>query len=179
MSTLLLKDLETYVRLRNPALAERLQPGLTQNRIRRKLERAGANGAVEPIVSLFSWKNGVNNDFQALSQEQSSLFPKSVYMFMELDMMAADFQGFKDCMEHHPAYAKVVGRYFPLFWDGSDSWIAVDLNPAGHSKVVLIHSQFEQMIFEAYGSFEKFLTDAIQANRENESLTCFDSLRGI
>jgi hypothetical protein len=82
-------------------------------------------------------------------------------------------------MEHHPAYAKVVGRYFPLFWDGSNSWLGVDLDPANNSRFVLIHTEFEQMVFEGYGSFEEFLNDAIRANEENDTLTCFDSLKPV
>jgi hypothetical protein len=179
MNTALFEKLESALRQRNPEVAERLQLGLSESRIRRKLERSKVRGAVEPIVSLFSWKNGVNNYDQAFSREQASLFPKSIYLFTELDMMAADFQGFKECMEHHPAYAKVVGRYFPLFWDGSNSWLAVDLDPANKSRVVLIHTEFEQMVFKAYDSFNEFLSDAIRANEENDSLSCFDSLKPL
>ena len=179
MNTALFEKLEAALRQRNPQVAERLQPGLSEKRIRRMLERSGAQGTVEPIVSLFTWRNGVNNYDQALSEEQSSLFPKSIYIFMELDMMSAHFGSFKECMEHHPAYAKVVGRYFPLFWDGSNSWLGIDLAPANKSRIVLIHTEFEQMVFRAYSSFEEFLTDAIRANEENDSLTCFDSLKPV
>lgn len=143
------------------------------------LERAGVNGTVEAIVSLFNWKNGVNNSDQKLSREQASLFPESIYIFMELDMMTCHFDNFKDCMEHHPAYAKVVGRYFPLFWDGSNSWLGVDLEPTNNSRLVLIHTEFEQMVFQAYDSFEEFLNDAIRANEEDNSLACFESLRPL
>lgn len=52
-------------------MTERLQAGLSESNIRRKLERAEARGAIEPIIRLFSWKNGVNNDCQALSQVRS------------------------------------------------------------------------------------------------------------
>ncbi len=179
MNTALFEKFEVSLGKRNPQLAERLQPGLSENRIRRMLERAGVQGMVEPIVDLFSWKNGVNNDCQALSREQASLFPKSVYIFMELDMMTCHFGNFKDCMEHHPAYAKVVGRYFPLFWDGSNSWLGIDLSSANNNRVVLIHTEFEQMVFEAYNSFEDFLKDAIRANEEDVSLTCFEALKPL
>jgi len=179
MGATLLQKLEAALRQRNPQLAERLQPGMPETRIRRLLERAEVRGVVEPIVSLFSWKNGVNNDCLALSMEQASPFPKSIYMFMELDMMTAHFGNFKDCLAHHPEYAKVAGRYFPLFWDGSNSWLTVDLDPSSHSRIVLLHTEFEQMVFEAYGSFEEFLNDAIRANEENDSLAGFDKLKPV
>jgi hypothetical protein len=179
MNTALFEKLETVLRHRNPQLADRLQPGISESRIRRMLERAGVRGAVEPIVNLFAWKNGADVHGDELTREQASLFPKSIYMFMELDMMTADFSHFKDCLVHHPEYAKVVGRYFPLFWDGSNSWLAVDLDPGNHNRVVLVHTEFEQMVFEAYGSFEDFLNDAIRANEENDSLTCFGTLKPL
>ena len=179
MSTALFEKLEAALRQRNPEMADRLEPGLSEKRIRRMLERAGVQGTVEPIVSLFAWKNGVNNSDQALSREQASLFPKSIYIFMDLDMMACHFGNFKDCLEHHPAYAKVVGRYFPLFWDGSNSWLGVDLDPTRNNRLVLIHTEFEQMVFRAYDSFEEFLNDAIRANEEDDSLSCFDNLKPV
>src|SRR2546426_10883615 len=138
MSAALLKELEAAVRKRNQRLAERLQPGLSETRIGRMLERAKVRGAVESIVSLFSWKNGTDNYCGELSKEQASLFPKSIYIFMELEMMISHFMEFKECVAYHPEYATVVGRYFPVFWDGSNSWLSVDLDPANHNRVVLI-----------------------------------------
>src|SRR2546425_304002 len=75
MSTRLLEKFEAALRQRNPQLTERLQPGIPEARIRRMLERAGARGALAPIVSLFSWKNGTNNFCNELSKEQASPFP--------------------------------------------------------------------------------------------------------
>jgi hypothetical protein len=179
MNLELLQRLEMAVRQRSPQLAERLQPGLSERRIRRELERSNVGGCVHPIVSLFSWKNGVNNDSGALSREQASLFPRSIYMFMELDMMTAHFQGFFEDMQCHPAYARILGKYFPLFWDGSNSWLAVDLDPSNQSRLILLHTECEQMAFEAYSSFEGFLRDAVRANQEDDSLAGFDRLRPV
>ncbi len=111
--------------------------------------------------------------------EQASLFPKSIYMFMELDVLLSHFVKFKECLPHHPEYVRVAGGYFPLFWDGSNSWLAVDLAPAGHSRVVLLHPEFEEMLFQVYSSFEEFLIDAIRGNQQNEALPGFSSLGPI
>ncbi len=175
----LLEELEVALRQRNPQLAKRLQSGISEARIRRMLDRSKARGAIEPVVSLFSWKNGTDNFCNELSKEQASPFPKSVYMFMELDMLLGHFAGFEECLTYHPEYARVVGRYFPLFWDGSNSWLAVDLDPVGHNRIVLVHTEFEQMLFEAYDSFEQFLKDAIQANQKGVSLSCFEALKPL
>lgn len=179
MNTALFEKFELALRARNPQLAERLQPGLAENRIHRMLERSGVQGAVGPVVALFSWRNGSDIYNSELTNEQASPFPKSIYRFVELETMTADFQGFKECLAHHPEYAKVAGRYFPLFWDGSNSWLAVDLDTTSNSRIVLIHTEFEQMVFEAYGSFEDFLNDAIRANEENDGLICFETLKPL
>ncbi len=143
------------------------------------LEHAKVRGALDPIVGLFSWKDGSNVYDSELTREQASIFPKSIYMFVELESMIADFKGFAECLVNHPEYKKIVGRFFPLFWDGSNSWLATDLDPAYHNRVVLLHTEFEQMAFAAYDSFDNFLNDAIRANEENEGLTCFDVLKPL
>ncbi len=92
----LLQTLEIALSQRNPSLAGRLQPGIPEPRIRAMLDQCGVGGKVEPVVSLFSWKNGVDNRCQELSMEQASLFPKSIYMFMELDVLLSHFVKFKE-----------------------------------------------------------------------------------
>ena len=54
-----------------------------------------------------------------------------------------------------------------------------DLDPAKNSRIVLIHTEFEEMVFQAYPSFEEFLKDAIRANEENEGLAGLDHLKSI
>jgi hypothetical protein len=100
-------------------------------------------------------------------------------MFMELDMVAGHFRDFRDCLPNDPKYARVVGRYFPLLWDGSNSWFTVDLEPANHSRIVLLHTELGGILFEAYGSFEEFLRDTIRANEQNEPLAAFDNLKPV
>ena len=94
-------------------------------------------------------------------------------MFMDLSMMLAHFNGFKEGAVYHPRYSDLVGRYFPLFWDGSDGWIAVDLDPAKHTRVVVLVMELEDAVLEAYETFNAFLTDAIRANNEKDELACF------
>jgi hypothetical protein len=176
MNAALLEQFEAALRERNPRLAQKLHPGIPKDRISRILTRADVHGAVQPIIALFAWKNGTEiHDFE-LSREQASPFPKSVYLFMELEMMTAHFSNFKDCLRYHPEYAKIVGRYFPLFWDGSNSWLAIKLDAPDPGQIVLIHSELEQIVFRAYDSFTAFLRDAIRANQQNDGLTCFEKL---
>ncbi len=170
--------LEAAICLRNPQLVDNLLPGLTQARVTKMLDRAGIRGSLQPIIDLFTWKNGAAVHGQ-MSQELASPFPNSVYMFLPLDAMIADYKGFEECAIHHPAYAKVVGKLFPLFWDGSNSWLGVSLVPSHSSQIVLIHTEFEQFVFGAYKTFEDLLDDAIRANTENVSLECFSNLKPL
>jgi len=171
MSKALLESFEKALRQRNPALADRLQPGLPETRIRRMLQRVKVEGAIEPILELFAWKNGTRLD-PSIAQHASP-FPSSNYIFMDLEMMVADFRGFGECVAHHPRYAKVVGKYFPMFWDGSNCWLAADLNPRYHNQIVFVETESERMVRQAYDSFSEFLKDAIRANEKNDNMACF------
>lgn len=165
------ESLEATLRNRNPILATRLRAGLPEAHIRRMLSRAKVEGNVEPIVELFSWRNGSHLDPSIA--EVASPFPASDYIFMDLELMLADFVGFKEGAIHHPRLAQLVGRYFPIFWDGSNGWLAVDLYPSTLNRVVIIDAQAEQPVKNAYPSFDEFLKDAIRANQQSDKLTCF------
>jgi hypothetical protein len=96
-------------------------------------------------------------------------------MFEVLDVMIAHFRGFKEFAVYQPKYTEVVGRYFPIFWDGSTGYLAVDLEPSNRNRVVLLDPESENLVKVAYDSFENFLKDVIRANEEEENLTCFQS----
>src|SRR5258708_6233174 len=174
MSTKLLQKLERALRQRNPILADRLRPGLPELRIRRMLHRAKVEGWAKPLLNLYAWKDGTEID-PGLTQEQASAFPGSVYMFMELETMIVHRDGFAEGAAYQPKMVQLVGRYFPLFWDGSTGYLALDLAPAGRGRVVLIEVEWEDPVREAYRSFDEFLKDAIRANLENDGLTCLQS----
>lgn len=173
MNPVLFEALEHAIRDRNPILAQRLRPGRSEVANRRSLARAGVMGCVDPVVALFCWKNGSNLD-PSVPLDKASPFPKSgYYLFMPLSFILGHFQGFREFAKHCPSMKEVAGRYFPLFWNGSTGWLAVDLKPASNSRVVLIESQADDPVLQVYPSFDDFMTDAIRANRENTSLKCF------
>jgi hypothetical protein len=174
MRSELLRQFEEALRKRNPVLHERLKRGLSEARIRTKLEKAGVTGNVEPIVSLYSWKNGTDLD-SSLTQSQASPFPESIYIFMDFSMMLGHFEGFRHRAKDFPSYGDIQERFFPLFWDGSDGWIAVDLQPAKQTRVVVLVMELEDAVMQAYETFDAFLTDAIRANNEDDELTCFSA----
>jgi hypothetical protein len=169
--TVLLDLFEQAMRQRNPALADLLQPGLPEEHIREMLKAADIQGLVDPIVSLFAWKNGTVFG-RGITLEQASPFPESVYVFVDLKTMIKHFTGFHEGFVYHPKFDEADERYFPLFWDNSTGYLAVDLHNAKH-RLVLLDPESEDLAQEAYGSFEKFLEDAIRANEENDGLVCF------
>ena len=97
-------------------------------------------------------------------------------MFMPFTFILGHFEGFKAYAKYHENMKQIAGRYFPLFWNGSmgrSDWLAVDLEPSSNSRVVLIDTHADDPALQAYSSFDDFITDAIRANRENDSLMCF------
>ena len=169
---MLLERFEQALRQRNPILVDRLEPGLAESRVRRMLQRSKVEGAIEPIVQLFTWKNGSRID-PSMAAQHISPFPYSDYMLMDLEMMIVDFQGFREGALYHARMNELVGRYFPIFWNGSACYLAVDLDAAKDNRVVSVDIDASQVVRSAYGSFDEFLKDAIRANETNDKLTCF------
>ena len=165
-----LDQFEKAIRARNPILAERLQAGLAEAKVRKMLQRVGVEGNSESIVQLFAWKDGSVLD-PSVKEEHASPFPGSAFMFLDLDMMISHFKEYKECARYHPRYEKVAGRFFPLFWDGSDNWIALDLD---QGRIVLLETQLEQMVRNLSDSLERFLKDAIRANEKDEQMIGFN-----
>lgn len=168
----LIEKLEIAILNRNPLLGKKLQPGLPIEKITRDLKRADIKGAIDPIIELYSWRNGTILDMD-LASSKTGFAPEMVYNFTELRRAIVDMQSFKVISRYHPKYSELIGRYFPMLWDGSNGWIAVDVLPSCHNRVVTILSEDDQPLREAYASFDEFLKDVIRANEENDNLTCF------
>lgn len=196
----LIQKLEVAVLRRNPSLAESLQPGLPLEKISAELKRAGIRGGTEPIIELYSWRNGATlqgtSDSFKIGLELGFVPPRTVelsedikqvlllthgvkretdtekYHFVPLKRATIAMRSFPDYAKHQPRLAIVLERYFPFLWNGSNDWIALDIEPSSHNRVVAIRIQEEQPLREAYDSFEDFLKDAVHANETNEPLAC-------
>jgi len=172
MTKSIIHELETAVLGRNPLLAKKLQKGISEAKIRKKLERSKVSGNIDPILTLYSWKNGTILDAELVSWNKG-FFPGDVYDFVELDRAIMDFGFYKEASKNHPQLLAGVGRLFPIFWDGSNKNIAVDLEPSAGTRIMLIDGCAKRPYKEAYSSFEQLLADIIRANKENIGLTCF------
>jgi hypothetical protein len=192
----LIEKLEMAILKRNPKLAERLQPGLGVEKIKKDLKRAGIAGAIDPIIELYSWHDGTNLQgsgaeavkpgfvppvevqlSDSIKQQMRSLGIKRdtasvAYNFVELKMTILYKNSFEASEKQYRNLSIIAGRYFPFLWDGSSGFIAVDLDALGNKSVVTIQRRDDQPLREAYDTFEDFLKDAIRANENNEPLTC-------
>ena|SRR5688572_6606248 len=171
MNKELLEQFERAIRKRNPALADSLQPGLPEATIREMLQDADVRGHIDAILTFFAWKNGTALDAEVTLGEASP-FPESIYCFADLNTMIDHFIGFHEGFVYHPQFDEVDGRYFPLFWDNSTGYLAIDLR-SSKQRVVLLEPESEDLAGDAYPSFEEFLRDAIRANEEDDNLVCF------
>jgi hypothetical protein len=189
MSTYPFKELEAAAVNRNPLLADRLRPGLLQKDIHTALERAKVKGAAKVVTELYSWKNGTLWD-QQLALSKTGLFPGASYNLSDLKRAIVDTGSLKVYWKEFPKLRPLARRYFPAFWDGADSHLALDLE-SNESAVVLVRlfvkdaslidGHYEPEIRETepprqvYSSFGEFIADVIRANRDNTPLRCLQT----
>jgi hypothetical protein len=177
MSTLgWIERLELSAIARNPILATKLRPGLSEARVRRVLSQGKVTGETSPIVALYIWKDGMDltsdpaipnfNDWKA----SRSFFAGKPYFFICLEMAAAGFRSLKAIAENYPEISEAIGRYFPIFSDGATEQLAIDVKPSNQNRVMIVDHRSDQPIREAYHSFDQFIADAIRANTGNKPL---------
>ena len=169
MDTALLSKFEQAVVAYNPILANKLQPGLAETRIRRALGRAKVSGDLDPVIALYTWKDGTILDSE-LVQSKKGFFPGKPYYFICLEMAIGHFGSFREIAKNKPKIGEAVGRYFPVFWSGSTSWLAIDVQPSNRNRVMTIDFRSEQPICKAFESFHDFLTEAIRASEQGDAL---------
>jgi hypothetical protein len=176
-----IEDFERAAISRNPDLTRKLQPGLSEARVKRGLDRAKVIGEVSPLIALYTWRNGTdlslrgevdNRDSLEAEKGRMSFFRSKPYYFPCFEMALGHFETFTAIAKNYPKISEAVGRYFPIFWDGSTERIAVDLKPLNRNRVLIVDHRSERGIWEVYRSFEDFVTDAIRANSGNKPLSC-------
>lgn len=179
------EDLARVVLSRNPSVSSKLHAGLSESRIKRVLDRAKVSGEIAPLIAFYRWRNGTDLSLasnvesrQALEGEKAkmSFFPCMYYYFPSLEMATAHFDTIKEVAKNYPNISDAVGRYFPLFWNGSTEWLAVDLKPSNRNRMMIVNHKSDPAIRIAYSSFDEFVADAVRANEENRPLRCFGEL---
>lgn len=169
------EKLENVLADKRPSVAKALQPGLSEVRIRRVLNRAKVAGNVDAVVALYSWKNGTD-----WTHAQQTFFPDSLYHFLSLEA------AIENCLSLQEAIKSLVnlgspmempqeeGRYVPAFWDGVTGFLAIDLKPGMRNRVMSVEFESEVPFREICDSFDVFLTDTITAIQQNESPAFLD-----
>jgi hypothetical protein len=111
-----------------------------------------------------------------IAAEQMGITPGAIYHFLELEMAIGHAGHLREAAKFHPDLTGVAGRYFPVLWDGSDCWFAVDTGSGARGRLVRIEAQSDEPIREAYSSFDEFLADLVRANEQNDEMACFDRI---
>jgi hypothetical protein len=165
----LLPRFENLAITRNPVLARKLLPGLSEASIRRELRRWRIDGDLANVVTLYRWRNGTRLD-QELAASKKGMFPaKAPFYLLDLEMACG-----------HLDHARVVARsrlemagadhFFPLFWQGDVTWLAIDLTPGSQSRVILADHRARAPFRELWATLEIFLTAAIAGLEANEEV---------
>lgn len=166
---------------RNPLLAKRLRPGLAKGDAEAALKAARATGDIGRIVALYNYKDGTDltlyepvHSKSVLDQlkREWSLFPGAPCYFVCLEMSIGQFKAWRQISKRFPSIVEAVHRYFPLFWNGSTEFLAIDLKLSTQNRMVLLNHRSVPAIQEAYGSFPEFVEDAVSANENNVPLRC-------
>lgn len=166
-------ELENTLRKRNAELANELQPGLPEKRIRAVLGKAKVRGKLQALVQWYGWKNGIAHGRRATPFKRG-FFPGRVYLPMELNYALCIFRFFKEAVEAMPGLAEAEDRFFPIMWDQLTKCVAIDLDSSCCNRAMLVDTSGEPHFREAYCSFEEFVTDLIRANSEDMPLKCFE-----
>jgi hypothetical protein len=156
---------------RNAVAAEALNPGIPSERVRKFLQSSRVIGFLEAVVATYGWRNGSHTSSE-FTLKTLSLFPESIYIFMDLDSAIEHRSELQDSLALHPEGAVFRGRFLPMFWDNSTGYLAVDLKSSTNG-IVKLEPESEELAQDAYSSFDEFLKDAIRANEENDPLACF------
>ncbi len=198
----LLRKLESAALRRSPALATMLQPPLTEKKIHSNLKRAGVEGLIDPILAIYTWRNGTripSSSIEDAKQGRAPLPPRMLplsesdkellaavgaardtwpenYHLLDLKTALSIVKSIRSRVQHSPDIAYLVGRYVPLLTESYFAgMIAVDIDPSTHNRVVKIQlrpNRDQHLLRLAYASFADFLDDAIRCNEANKPLTC-------
>jgi hypothetical protein len=174
--------LEETITTRNPFLANRLKPGLPEAKIREMLNEGSVIGEIQPIIQIYAWHNGTVVDMET-PMERTSFFPSNVYQFIDLETAIEHFAAInlathqlRDILESSRTDSTLVGMNglcFPIFSNGATSSIAIDLSRTTRNRILSIEFESPEPLRNVYDTFEDFIRDAIRANRDGVSLTCF------
>jgi hypothetical protein len=173
----LLQEVDVAIHSRNRELSALLCPGLPRETLARQLKNVP--GAKESLLDLFSWHNGTDPEREQIEERHVTSFqnlaiiPNELYVLPRIDLMLAHFGSFREVAKYNPKIAVAVERYFPILWNGSTSWLAIDLYEGCHNAVVFIDFESDEPILEAYPSLEAFLLDLITANKTDTTISYF------
>jgi hypothetical protein len=135
---------------------------------------------IEPLFDLYAWHNGtepvrtVSGDTHNISFDELGFFPEEIFCLIDLEMAVAHFAMWAEAAKHRPELKEGARRYFPLFWDGNTSSLALDTDPRSNSRIIFFENESDEPFREAYATLDEFLLDALRANENGEPLRFFE-----
>ncbi len=169
--------LDIAIANRDPRLAKQLRPGFSSKELIRRLKKVpGDNG---PLYDIYAWHDGTEplrwseGKTHKMSLLELSLVPGEILIFETLESAAAAFFGWPELAEYHEHLSEAVNRYFPILWDGSDTWFCLDLMPGKDNRVIFCDLQNDKPFCHAYECFEEFIVDLLRVNKTGERLRFF------
>lgn len=179
----LLRRLGQMIAKRNPTLAGRLNPGMSEQNIQEILASANFDGELDPLIRLYSWRNGTNRK-KGKAMDNAAFFPEDPYQFIDLESAVERWKSINQAAEQLQSmtadtaaaslFSEFSGQLFPIFDSFFDSCIAIDLSPGRGSRVVVVEFESETPVRQVYKSFDEFIRDAIRVNETETHLSCFD-----
>ena len=151
----------------HPLIASKLQEGLDEKAVRRYLKRHSVEGEVDAIVELFTWRNGTSLDPE-LAGSKRGFFRGKAYYLLDLEMAVGHLEHTRVAARRHPELAQGI-TYFPLFWDGSTSWIATDIRPRQNNRVVLAEHTADEPFRMVSASLRDFFAGVIKAIEDDRA----------
>jgi hypothetical protein len=164
----LLPRFEVAVIGHHQLLAGKLRAGLPREIVGQYLRRHRVEGDIDDIISIFVWKNGTRLDPE-LAASKRGFFPGKPYYLLDLEMAVGHLDHTRLAAQKHVRLAAGLS-YFPLFWDGSTTWIAADTTAHQENRVIVADHRAEHPFREISESLRSFFTGAIAAIRENRDL---------
>lgn len=174
----LFAQLDAAIRRRDPRLAQQLRAGCSEKVLTKWLKKVP--GETTPLRELYAWHDGTEalrwseGDTHKMSLLDLSFVPGEIYPFADIETAATHFAGWTTIARYQPRIREAVGRYFPILWDGSGAWFAVDTQSGHSGRVMHFEMQDDHPFREAYATFDGFLLDVLRANETGEPLRFFE-----
>jgi len=172
----LLEELSSLVSERYPVLDSYFNKGLSRDEVLRKMKKYKMSVPFEPLVTLYTWRNGVElqrkpdllkNGSPHLSRTcEGFLYGNIVREIFQMVDLDYGFSGYKGFIEGDKETQKAANRMFPFLNDFRGRRFLLDTNADSEYMVKYMDVSLEKPIRDAYKSLDDFLLAVIKSHLE-------------